>query len=163
MFAAFKRSLPEISIFHNPSSPPSTKALGLLRASLSGPFPASKANSPPLYFNLEVIESPPTPDQLRTIVSFLPPNKPSKPSSVFLSAHPSASASSNYADDVSQIAKLATQNPNTFKWPVVVDWASGRASIGDVGGVESILEELRKKRDGESKEEDEFKPKGWFS
>jgi len=137
--------------------------LGLLRASLSGPYPANKPNSPPLYFNLEVVESPPTPDQLRTIVDFLPPNKPANPSAIFLSAHPSSPALSDQPYDVSEIARLAAKNPNTFKWPIVVDWASGRASIGDLEGVKGILEELRRRRDGESKEEEVFQPKGWFS
>lgn len=50
-----------------------------------------------------------------------------------------------------------------FKWPVVVDWTGGRASIGDVEGVKEILEAIRKERDGESKGEESHQPKGWFS
>ena len=34
---------------------------------------------------------------------------------------------------------------------------------GDIDGVKSILKELRKRRDGEVKDEEEDKPKGWFS
>jgi hypothetical protein len=49
-----------------------------------------------------------------------------------------------------------------LKWPIVVDWEGGKAAIGDVEGVKGILENLRKKRDGESKD-GEDKPKGWFS
>lgn len=55
------------------------------------------------------------------------------------------------------------KNPNVFKWPVVVDWTGGRASIGDVDGVKDILEAIRQERDGESKRDEEYKPKGWFS
>jgi hypothetical protein len=44
-----------------------------------------------------------------------------------------------------------------------VDWTSGKASIGDVEGVKGILEAIRMRRDGETKEEEEHKPKGWFS
>ena len=40
---------------------------------------------------------------------------------------------------------------------------SGRATAGDSEGVKDILEYLKKKRDGEVKEEGEHKPKGWFS
>lgn len=58
---------------------------------------------------------------------------------------------------------MATSNPNVFKWPVVVDWTGGRASIGDVEGVKEILEALRKERDGEGKGKDEHQPSGWFS
>jgi hypothetical protein len=58
---------------------------------------------------------------------------------------------------------LGNENPNMLKWPVVVDWIGGRASIGDVDGVKGILEAIRKERDGESKGEEEYQPKGWFS
>lgn len=50
------------------------------------------------------------------------------------------------------IAKLAMQNIHALKWPIVVDWDGGSAAIGDVDGVRGILEELRKRRDGEAKE-----------
>ena len=41
-----------------------------------------------------------------------------------------------------------------------VHWTSVRASAGGTGGVEDTLEYLRKKRNGEVKEEAEYKPKG---
>jgi hypothetical protein len=44
-----------------------------------------------------------------------------------------------------------------LKWPIVVDWAGGRATAGDAEGVKDILEYLRK-RDGEVKEEEGYKP-----
>jgi hypothetical protein len=47
------------------------------------------------------------------------------------------------------IANLGRDKPNTFKWPVVVDWNAGKASVGDVDGVMGILEHIRQKRDGE--------------
>ncbi|KAF4590436.1 hypothetical protein EYR38_009737 [Pleurotus pulmonarius] len=157
MFSGFKRVLTLNSdLSHNPTSPPSTKALSLLRSSLSSPYPSGKANAPPLHFNLEVIESPPTSDQLRTISSFLPKSSPSS----FLSAHPSTASET---PNISEIVGLAKKNPNTFKWPIVVDWAAGKASVGDVEGVKEILENLRKQRDGEAKGEEVDQPKGWFS
>ncbi len=61
------------------------------------------------------------------------------------------------------VARLASQNPHALKWPIVVDWTGGKAAVGDVEGVQSILEELRKRRDGESMDDEEHKPKGWFS
>ncbi|EJF58734.1 hypothetical protein DICSQDRAFT_148939 [Dichomitus squalens LYAD-421 SS1] len=156
MFKAFTRSIPEISIFHNPSSPASAKALSLLRSALSSPYPPSKPSAPPLNFNLEVIENkPPTKDQLRTILSYVPAKSPSGTGGIapapsaetLLSSHPTVDERPH---DVEGVATLANRNPNALKWPIVVDWHNGRASIGDVGGVQQILEELRRKRDGEA-------------
>ncbi|KAI8992836.1 thioredoxin-like protein [Trametes punicea] len=153
MFKAFTRSIPEISIFHNPNSPASTNALRLLRSALSSPYPPSRPSAPPLKFDLEVIENrPPTPDQVRTILSYLPAKAPSgqaqTPSpDVLLSAHPTVDSRPTNPEGVVQ---LASQNPNALKWPIVVDWHSGKAAVGDVEGVKSILEELRRKRDGEA-------------
>ncbi|THU85415.1 hypothetical protein K435DRAFT_764271 [Dendrothele bispora CBS 962.96] len=167
MFSGFvRKAIPELSIFHHPSSPPSTKALALLRSATSGPYPPGKS-SPPLDYKLEVIEAPPTADQLRTILSYVSPSKESSspsPSRVFLSAHPSAPTGYDQPHDVSGVHDLAVKNPNALKWPIVVDWTGGKASVGDVEGVKNILEHLRKKRDGELKdEEDIHQPKGWFS
>ena len=106
-------------------------------------------------FNLEVIENkPPTKDQLRTILSYLPAKSPTGPggfastpsAETLLSSHPTVDERPH---DVDGVATLASRNPNALKWPIVVDWHNGRASIGDVTGVQQILEELRKKRDGE--------------
>ncbi|KAI0072401.1 hypothetical protein K474DRAFT_1667893 [Panus rudis PR-1116 ss-1] len=149
MFGAFNRVIPQLSIFHNPSSPPSQTALRLLNAALSGPYPPSSGSNKPLKFNLEVIENkPPTPDQLRTILSYIKPTSPTSSSAipdVFVSSHPAADVAPKTLQDVSS---LASRNPNVLKWPIVVDWDDGRAAVGDVEGVKSILEELRKKRDG---------------
>lgn len=49
------------------------------------------------------------------------------------------------------VSRMGRDNPNTFKWPLVVDWNAGKASVGDVEGVQGILELLRQKRDGEIK------------
>ncbi|KAF9468376.1 thioredoxin-like protein [Collybia nuda] len=162
MFNSFKRKLPEISIFHQPSSPPSIKALGILRSSVSSPYPPSKPDNPPLQFNLEVIEGAPNADQLRTILSYLP-SKAVSPSFAFLSAHYSAPSGGERPETVSGIADLALNNPAALKWPIVVDWHGGQASIGDVDGVKSILEKLRQKRDGELKDDEIDQPKGWFT
>lgn len=134
---------------HNSTSPPSTKALSLLRSSLSNPYPPNKSSAP-LDFKLDVVESAPTPDQLKTILSYVSPNGSSPAAGVFLSAHPSAPASGEQPDSLSGISGLGGKNPNAFEWPIVVDWDNGKASIGDVEGVKDILERLRKKRDGEA-------------
>lgn len=142
-----------MSCSHRPTSPPSVSALKLLQSALSSPYPPSKPSSPSLNFDLEVVDSkPPTPDQLSTILSYLSPSSSKKPAtlSAFLSSHP-ASLTSGTPSDVKGVAKLASENLNSLKWPIVVDWTGGRASVGDVEGVKSILEALRKERDGESK------------
>ena len=118
-----------------------------MRSAVSGPFPADKTSSPPLDFKLEVVEAPPTSDQLRTILSYVSPDR--NPASVFLSAHPSTPSGSDAPHSVSAIHDLGAKNPNAMKWPIVVDWEAGKVSIGDVEGVKSILETLRKQRDGE--------------
>ncbi|KIM37805.1 hypothetical protein M413DRAFT_448309 [Hebeloma cylindrosporum] len=160
MFNSFKRRLPEISIFHHPSSPPSNKALKMLRDSLSGTYPPGNGKGQPLEFQLEVVESPPNSAQLGTIMSYLP-SKATNPSMAFLSAHPSAGSVAEQPTTLKDIAALAETNPNAFKWPVVVNWVEGKASIGNTEGVKDILESIRKKRDGETKEEDVYRP-GWF-
>ncbi|KAI0641042.1 thioredoxin-like protein [Trametes meyenii] len=145
MFKAFLRTIPQVSIFHNPASPASIKALKLLQSAIASPYPPSRSSALPLKFDLEVVENrPPTSDQLRTILSYLP-SKPLSPD-VLLSAHPTVDARPTNVEGVSQ---LASQNPHALKWPIVVDWNNGKAAVGDIEGVKAILEELRKKRDGE--------------
>lgn len=96
--------------------------------------------------------SPPTSDQLRVILSYLP-SPAANPSLVFLSAHPSTPSTAEQPTTVKGIAELAEKNPNAIKWPIVVDWQDGKASVGNVDGVKGMLEHLRKKRDGEITEE----------
>ncbi|KAH8833049.1 thioredoxin-like protein [Flagelloscypha sp. PMI_526] len=160
MFSAFKRSIPQISIFHNAKSPPSVTALNLLQSSLSNPYPPGSKQ--PLKFNLEVVESPPTTDQLRTILSYLPSSKSNNVSSTFLSAHPSSSSSQS--ESLATVSETAKTNPKSVKWPIVVDWDGGSAAVGNVDDVKTILEELRKVRDGETESRDKVdESKGWFS
>ncbi|KAJ4490477.1 thioredoxin-like protein [Lentinula aciculospora] len=164
MFSAFRKVATEVTIFHHPSSPPSQKALNILRSAVSGPYPPTKVTSAPLDFKLEVVEAPPTADQLKAIMSFVSPEQNASAASVFLSAHPSTPSGSEVPQSVSAIHDIGIKNPNVLKWPIVVDWKAGRVSIGDVEGVKSILEILRKQRDGElPKEEKVDQPKGWFS
>ncbi|KAG6887624.1 hypothetical protein C0995_013954 [Termitomyces sp. Mi166 len=138
------------------------KALNLLRSSLSAPYPPDQTEKKPLDFNLDVVEGPPTSDQMRTILSYLP-SKAVSPSHAFLSAHYATPSGSERPEGVSAIAKLAQDSPSALKWPIVVDWHGGQAAIGDVEGVKGILETLRKKRDGELKEDEVDQPKGWFT
>lgn len=42
--------------------------------------------------------------------------------------------------------ELAQRNAKAVKWPIVVDWTGGRASIGDVDGVKVILDAIKKEQ-----------------
>ena len=66
---------------------------------------------------------------------------------MFVSAHPTVETRPTSEEGVQE---LATKNLNALKWPIVVDWNAGRAAVGDLEGVQVLLEELRKKRDGEA-------------
>ncbi|KAM6491140.1 hypothetical protein JOM56_013379 [Amanita muscaria] len=174
MFSSFLRKrIPEISVFHNPSSPPSIKAVQLLRSAVSNPYPppttpdTTKPN-PPLTFDLTVVESFPTTDQLSTILSYLTPSRTTKSklaSTTFISSHPSSPPLTERPENLHDIAELAKTNLSAVKWPIVVDWAEGKACVGDVECVKALLEGLRRRRDGEGGKGggEVDKPKGWFA
>jgi hypothetical protein len=122
----------------------------------------NSAEGKPLEYDLQVVESSPTSDQLETIMSYLP-SKAANPSMLFLSAHPTAPSTFDQPTTAKQVVELAEKNPLAIKWPIVVDWSIGKVSIGDVEGVKGILETLRQRRDGEYEEEKVDQPKGWFS
>jgi len=116
----------------------------LKRATSEGyPFGSGKA----LEFNLEVVESAPTPDQMTTISTYT-----SKPASSLLATASPTSSASTGSGDTNDIHKQVSQNPMNLRWPIVVDWENGRAVVGDSGEAERtrsvILEGLRKDRDG---------------
>lgn len=128
----------------------SDRALELLRSATSSSYPPGHSKGP-LKFNLEVITALPTKDQLRTIESYLPHGSLAS----FVTGGSPATTD--------QVLSQAKHDLDSFKWPVVVDWVGGKAAVGDVDAVDGILEDLRKKRDGEVSEPEEHKPKGWFS
>ncbi|KAH8101218.1 thioredoxin-like protein [Cristinia sonorae] len=145
MFSAFKRSIPQISIFHRTSSPPSQMALRILQGALSSPYPPYAHTEHPLEFNLEVIEDrPPTPDQIRTILSY---TNASSPDTLLYPYSGSLSQGKDRTPE--EVTSLVQQNPKVLKWPIVVDWDGGRAAVGDLEGVKNILENLGKQRDGQ--------------
>ena len=139
----------------------------MLRAAASSPYPSGVTSASPLNFNLEVIENtPPTADQIRTILGYLPRLRDVDDphhTAALISSHPSAPSLPDRPHSPEGLVRLAQKSPLAMKWPIVVDWTNGRASAGDSEGVKDILEYMRKRRDGEVKEEEDFKPKGWFS
>ena len=123
----------------------------MLKAAVSGPYPPNDPKKAPLVFDLQVVERPPTADQLKTILSYLP-SPATNPAMAFLSAHYTAPTASNAPVTVSGIAELAQKNPDVLKWPIVVDWLDGQAAVGEIDGVKRILVKMRQKRDGEIRE-----------
>ena len=123
----------------------STRALDLLRSALINPYPPGRHNVGPLDFDLEIVESAPTPDQIKTILGYLPSSTASP--STFISSHPSSSGvGTNGQMSSKTLTELARSNPNALKWPIVVDWMGGRASVGDIEGVRAILDAIRKEQ-----------------
>ncbi|KAI5119267.1 hypothetical protein M0805_007269 [Coniferiporia weirii] len=148
MFRGFLRSKPSISIFHYPPSPQSQRAVELLRSAATS-SPSSNPKSGPLEFDLEVVESVPTPDQVNTILSYLP-SSPSA-ASAFVSSHPASAGAPPGGDMTSKtLSELGRTNPGALKWPIVVDWSGGRASIGNLDGVRAILDAVRKEQGWEA-------------
>jgi len=72
-------------------------------------------------FELEVTEASPTPDQLRNILDYVAP-RGVKPGDVIRGARDRADA----------LKKLKEGQEDNLVRPVIVDWANGRAVIGDV-------------------------------
>ncbi|VDB91844.1 unnamed protein product [Peniophora sp. CBMAI 1063] len=148
MFGSFLRTLPEITLFHNKTSPTSVKALALLQSALSDPYPPHTSKAP-LKFNLTIAENPPTADQIRTMLPYL--TRSDSPAAL-LSSHPSAPSGEDRPTTPEGVVDVATRTPSALKWPIVVDWNSGRAAAGSLDGVAEMLEYLRKVRDEEVKE-----------
>jgi len=167
----FHRSIPIISIFHNPTSPASNQALKILRGALTpNAQPVSKpavngatsAKPEPAKahaeFELDVVAAPPTPDQISIILSYLS-SRGSATLSSFLSAHPSTPTGS--PSSASSLSAMAAANPRIMRWPIVVNWEDGEASIGSIDGVKKMLNSLQTKKEA-GPDGDVLKPKGWF-
>ncbi|KAI0894166.1 DUF1687-domain-containing protein [Annulohypoxylon nitens] len=133
----FHKPLDIVTLFHKAQSPASTQVVKLLKeVSASGTAAANASDASAndqtqskrlnRVFELEITETPPTADQLQTILDYL-----SK-------------------DQISQVIKGATtkkdalekfrQNAASFSAPLVVDWHHGRAVAA--GTNSKILEML---------------------
>ena len=103
----------------------------------------------PLKFSLTIAENPPTADQIRTLLPYL---THSDSPSVLLSSHPSAPSGEDRPTTPEGVVDVAARTPNALRWPIIVDWNSGKAAAGNLDGVVEMLEHLRKIRDGEGKD-----------
>ncbi|PVG00145.1 hypothetical protein CPB86DRAFT_783019 [Serendipita vermifera] len=134
------RNLPVISIFHNPSSPPSVNALALLRKAKAEPYPSPP--KAPLSFELSVVERLPTTDQFKTMQRYY-----GQPITTFLSAHPSSNEEGKGADEVERVRNVANKNPLALKYPLVVDWDRAKIAVGNLSDVKKILDGRAEERD----------------
>lgn len=149
----YVRHLPSTGRSYNTSAQ-SKQVLELLRSATSSPYPPGSKRS--LEFDISAVESPPTGDQIRTILTYL-----RSPLSSLISAHPSTTDSATKIDSPEALHEAATRNPKVFRYPVVCDWEQGETAT-DLSGVRRMLDRMAKARD-EGGDGDTQKPKGWFT
>ncbi|KAF8321042.1 uncharacterized protein EI90DRAFT_3080358 [Cantharellus anzutake] len=137
----YHRAIPVISLFHN-NSPQSTQCLRLLRSALSGPYPPPDPKMQtikpgnPLNFTLnEVKDQPPTPDQIRIILSYL-----KAPLATLVSSHPSVTFR---PDSAESLYNESLQNPKVFRYPVACNWDDGEVAL-ESSGIKRMLDNLAK-------------------
>ncbi|KAK9472691.1 thioredoxin-like protein [Dipodascopsis tothii] len=112
MFRSFAKSRNVVTLFHSPSSAVSKQILSVLSK--------NKETTAAKVFDLEVIEAPPTKDQLRALRSY-------------------TTSAGGGADTF-----VAASGADVVR-PMVVDWLNGRAVVGDdLPGVQALVEELKK-------------------
>merc|ERR1711879_451073 len=116
-----------ISLFHAPSVPASMRAHAILKqapataqSSATEDQASDHDNQSRLQrtdFNLDVQETPPTPDQLTSILDYLGPSK--------------AGTVVEEATGTSDALRKFNAKQQAFQRPVTVDWNNGRAVVGD--------------------------------
>ncbi|KAI7303627.1 hypothetical protein KC315_g15551 [Hortaea werneckii] len=116
-----------ITLFHAPSVPASMRAHAILKqaaataqSSATEDQASDHDNHSRLQrtdFNLDVQETPPTPDQLTSILDYLGPSK--------------AGTVVEEATGTSDALRKFNAKQQAFQRPVTVDWNNGRAVVGD--------------------------------
>ncbi|CBX93238.1 hypothetical protein IAQ61_008956 [Plenodomus lingam] len=117
-----------VTLFHKPSSQASTRVLTLLKqthaqsaATATGDQASShdaQSKAERADFELDVTEAPPTSDQLKNIMEYL--GGASAASKVVTGA----------SSEIDALRRLQADG-NTFQRPLVVNWNSGRAVVGE--------------------------------
>ncbi|KAI6868607.1 hypothetical protein KC338_g3880 [Hortaea werneckii] len=116
-----------ITLFHAPSVPASMRAHAILKqaaataqSSATEDQASDHDNQSRLQrteFNLDVQETPPTPDQLTSILDYVGPSK--------------AGTVVEEATGTSDALRKFNAKQQAFQRPVTVDWNNGRAVVGD--------------------------------
>jgi len=75
-----------------------------------------------------------------------------------ISSHPSAPSLPVRPHSPEGLVRLAEKSPLALKWPIIVDWTSGRASAGDSEGVKDMLEYQMER----SRKREDISPEGGF-
>ncbi|KAI1122214.1 DUF1687-domain-containing protein [Nemania abortiva] len=115
----FHKTLDIITLFHKASSPASVRAAAVLKQVSTNATEAAAEDSasrkPNIRsdFELNITEEPPTADQLKTILEYVGKNK--------ISSIIQGATSENDA------LKKFNGSPDSFKYPVIVDWNNGKA------------------------------------
>ncbi|KAF7898184.1 hypothetical protein EAF00_004630 [Botryotinia globosa] len=123
----FHKTLDVITLFHKASSPASVRVHTLLKqASANATESATEdqasdhsaqTNPKRQEFELEITESAPTPDQLKSILEYV---GVSKVGSIVAGAK----------DEADAVRKIKA-NEDSFQRPLTVDWSNGKAVVGD--------------------------------
>ncbi|KAK5089551.1 hypothetical protein LTR70_005912 [Exophiala xenobiotica] len=123
-----QKTLDVITLFHKPSLSSSNRVLTLLKQGSSQAQETATVDQAGDHapqnnavqrepFELDVTESTPTEDQLRSIFEYVGQNK--------------ISSVVEGATSVSDAVKKLAADEGAFKRPVVVDWNQGRAVVGE--------------------------------
>jgi len=118
-----------VTLFHKPSNPASTRILTLLKQTsaaasttatedqASNHSDHSRTQHDHAPFDLDVVEGPPTADQLRSIISYV--------------GERNAGSVVPGAQDAADAARKMRQDMNAFRRPLVVDWNAGKVVVGE--------------------------------
>ncbi|KLU83348.1 hypothetical protein MAPG_02410 [Magnaporthiopsis poae ATCC 64411] len=141
----FHKPLDTVTLFHKASSPASMRVAALLKQvsaqatetatedQASDHAAQSRQHQQRAEFDLQITEDAPTPDQLQTILEYI--------------GAPSVGAVIKGARTPTDALKLYKQKPDSFQWPLVVDWNNGRAAAGaDESKILKMLNELNKEK-----------------
>ncbi|KAK4155304.1 thioredoxin-like protein [Chaetomidium leptoderma] len=126
----FHKSLDILTLFHKATSPTSMRLATVLRQASAAASETSTTDQASDHtaqsnaarrpeFTLQITEDPPTPDQLRTILQYVGPQR--------------IGSVIKGATDENEALLRFKENAETFQWPVVVDWNNGKAAVGENG------------------------------
>ncbi|KAK9477427.1 thioredoxin-like protein [Lipomyces japonicus] len=131
MFSSFNSVRSVITLFHSAKSQPSITVLNFLKNQAS--LQSSKK------FDLEILTTPPTNDQLRTILKYLGGGV-GKVSAIVPGAN-----GVDEASNILQAAGSAAGDEGKLVTPITVDWLNGKAVLGnDEHGLKKLIEALNK-------------------
>ncbi|CAG8008378.1 unnamed protein product [Penicillium olsonii] len=135
----FSKTLDPITLFHSPSIQASTRTLNLLKqasATASEGATEDQASDHSRHakqqrgeFELEVTTSPPTLDQLRSILDYVSPTSGVGGQGEKMTYGVAELVKG--ARDAEDALKKFKENNENFTRPVTVDWTNGRAVVGD--------------------------------